>query len=185
MRLLYLLLIALFLPIEGIGQKSIEDYSIFGDKENIYKSIDDILELDHLQNKVVYADIWGTHCGPCIREFSNLPELKTRFNNDSVAFLYLCIPYTKKWNKKNAKLWEELIVKHDLTGINILISAECYVGGFYEKYKDKFTPEDLYTIPRYLLVNKTGEIVDFKAPRPSSKEELFSAIQVLLDENCP
>ena len=66
MRLLYLLLTVLFFPIEGIGQKTIDDYSIFGDKGNIYKSIDDILELDDLRNKVVYVDNWGTHCGPCM-----------------------------------------------------------------------------------------------------------------------
>lgn len=185
MRILYLLLIVIFFPIESIGQKTIEDYTIFGDKENIYKSIDDILEMDGLRNKVVYVDIWGTHCGPCIREFSNLPELKTRFKNDSVVFLYLCSPYKVKWDKKNAKLWEELIVKHDLSGINILISAECYMDGFYEKYKDKFSPQSMYAIPRYLLVDKKGVIADFNAPRPSSKEKLFSAIQALIDEDCP
>lgn len=148
-------------------------------------SIDDILILDELKSKVVYVDIWGTHCGPCIKEFANLHELKTRLKTDSVVFLYLCNPYKLKWDKKNAKLWKELILEHDLAGINILMSAECYMDGFYEKYKDKFSPQTMYAIPRYFLVNKDGEIVNFSAPRPSSKEELYSAMQALLEENCP
>jgi len=164
------------------GQKSIEDYNVFGDSSNRYKSIDDILKIDALHNKVLYVDIWGTRCGPCLMEFTYLPSLKERFKNDSVVFLYLCSPYTMKWNAENAILWKQLIVKHDLKGINILMSAECYMGGFYEKYKDKYSPRSLYSIPRYLLVDRTGEIVNFNAPGPSSKETLYNEIQSLLDK---
>ena len=38
-------------------------------------------------------------------------------------------------------------------------------------------------IPTYLLVDKTGKIVNFDAPRPSKKEILYDEIRALLHTN--
>ncbi len=162
------------------AQSSIMDYKIISDSTNIYKSVDDILKMEDFKGKVVYVDFWGTRCGPCLKEFEYIPELKKRFQNDSVEFLYLCSPYSLGWDKDNEKRWKDLIVKHKLTGTNILISAECYMAGFFEKYKDKVA--NMYIIPTYLLVDKQGKITDFNALRPSSKDLLYNKIQLLLDE---
>ena len=157
-------------------------YSLTIDSANVYPTIDKILELKELKNKVVYVDIWGTRCPPCLKEFQELPSLKHRFQNDAVVFLYLCSPYTVKRDKQNEKLWRELILKNDLKGINILISSECYGNGFFEKYKDKYSEKRRYGIPTYLLVDKKGKIRDFDAPRPSKGVVLYDEIQKLLKE---
>jgi len=166
----------------GEAQNVNDDYTIIADSTNIYPTIDSILKLDKLQNKVVYVDIWGTRCSPCLREFAYLPALKEKFANDSVAFLYLCCPYSLKWDKQNEKRWLDLIIKNELKGVNVFISPECYGTGFFEKYKDNYTEERRYTIPTYLLVDKKGEIVNFNAPRPSTGNLLYKDIQSLLDE---
>lgn len=168
--------------ITGEAQNGNDDYTIIGDSTNIYPTIDSILKLKKFQNKVVYVDIWGTRCSPCIQEFGYLPALKEKFAKDSVAFLYLCSPYSVKWDKQNEKRWHDLIIKHELKGVNVFISPECYDSGFFEKYKDNYTEERRYTIPMYLLVDRTGEIVNFNAPRPSTGELLYKDIQLLLDE---
>lgn len=36
-----------------------------------YTSITEILQVDELRGKVIYADMWGTTCGPCLEEFKN------------------------------------------------------------------------------------------------------------------
>jgi len=132
------------------GQKSIDDFNIIGDSTKMFKTIDDIIKIEALKNKVAYIDVWGTRCGPCLMEFKYLPDLKNKFRNDSIVFLYLCSPYSMTWNNENAELWKKLIIKHNLDGINIFMSAECYIYGLYEKYKEKFTPSTMYMIPRYL-----------------------------------
>ena len=174
-----LLILGLLISVIVVKSQDLRnDHKIIGDSLNIYKSVDDILRLKDFQNKVVYVDIWGTRCGPCLGEFKFLPELKDRFKNDSIEFLYLCCPYDLEWDSKNAVLWRELIKKHHLTGTNILMSAECYTKGFFDKYKDKVAV--MYLIPTYLLVDKQGNIVDFNAPRPSSKNVLYDKIELLL-----
>ncbi len=183
MKINFLLFGFLLSSIIAIGQINIDDFTVIGDSTNIYKSVDEILKMKELQNKVVYVYIWGTRCSPCIKEFAHVPKIKEKFKNDSIAYLYLCSPYTTKWDNKNAELWKDLIVKHNLEGINILISYECYEDGFFEKYKVKYTPKRQSGIPTYLLVNKQGKIVDFDAPRPSKKELLYGKIQELLDKN--
>lgn len=173
----------LFLASHLYGQKTIKDYKVIEDAANQYKSIDDILQLPDLKGKVVYVDIWGTSCVPCIEEFKYLPELKAQFKGQEVVYLYLSSPYTLEWSPQNATKSKALIVKHNLEGLNVLISAECYDQGFYQKYKDKIPPKLMYSIPMYLLVDKQGNIVKFNAPRPSSKEILYAEIQKLLEMN--
>lgn len=182
MKTTFLILGILVSVLSVKGQKKIDDFTLIGDSTNIFKSIDEILKMKELQNHVVYADVWGTRCPPCLSEFKYVSELKKEFENDSVVFLYLCSPYTMEWDTDNEKLWKELIVKNNLEGINMLMSAECYEEGFFERYKDKYSEERLYGIPTYLLIDKQGNIVNFNAPRPSSKEVLYKEIHALLDK---
>lgn len=181
MKTSILILLLISSSYTAFSQKNIDDYKIIGDSTNIYKSIDDILTMDEFNGKVVYVDVWGTRCPPCLNEFAYIADLKEKFKNSPIEYLYLCSPYSMTWDDSNAELWKELIVKHNLEGINIFMSPECYMDGFFEKYKEKYPPERLWGIPTYLLVNKQGNIVDFDAPRPSTKDKLYNKIQILLD----
>jgi thiol-disulfide isomerase/thioredoxin len=163
-------------------ENNLDGFKIIADSTNIYKSIDDILRINDFDNNVVYVDIWGTRCGPCLQEFAHTAELKERFRDKPIKFLYACSPYTMEWDKDNEKLWKELIAKYNLKGVNVFMSPECYMEGFFEKYSDKYPENEKWSIPAYLLVNKKGEIVNFRAARPSTKEKLYAEIEKLLDE---
>ena len=165
----------------AFGQKTIADFEIIEDSTNFYKSIDEIIELIVFKNKVVYVDIWGTRCKPCLREFAYIKDLKDRFKNEPVEYLYACSPYKMTKDKENIKLWKKLIVKYNLEGLNVFMSPQCYEDGFFKKYSDKYPENEKYAIPAYLLVNKNGEIVDFRAPRPSANEKLYEKIENLLN----
>lgn len=180
MRQLCLLLI-LFICLSNISKAQL--ISIV-DSTNKYPTIENILKLDYFKDKVVYVDIWGTHCGPCLNEFKCLPELKSKYQNDSIVFLYLCTPYQMKWedNKENVKLWTSLSQKYHLSGINIFMSAESYMD-LFNNHDGSYSEDRKFGIPTYLLVDKKNFIVDFDAPRPSENEILNHSIDLLLNNS--
>lgn len=155
---------------------------IICDSTEVFKTIEDVLSLNRFKNKVVYLDFWGTGCKPCIKEFKFLPELKKKFQNEPIEYVYI-INFDKKkdWGTYRPMLWRILIEKHKLTGINLLLSKDLK-HRFINKYKDQTDPIKMYAVPKYILFNKKGEVVDFNAPRPSSKEVLYDKIQELLNE---
>lgn len=157
-----------------------ENY-IICDTTQIFQSIEDVLKMDRFKNKVVYLDFWGLRCSPCVEEFQYLPDLKKKFQNEPIEYLYI-ITYEEKikWTSYKDKLWKILIEKHKLTGVNLLISWDAKYR-FYAKYNKISDPQWEY-VPVYLLFNKQGKVVNFVAPRPSSKEVLYAEIQKLLNE---
>lgn len=138
-----------------------------------FSSLEQILALPEFRDKVVFIDMWGTRCGPCIQEFAFASSLKEYFNNKPVMFLYLKSPYTFD----DSKEWKDMINKYDLKGVHVAMSISFYMDGFWEKYKKHYAEKRMYTIPTYLLADKTGKIVSFDAPRPSSKSKLYKLIE--------
>jgi len=139
-----------------------------------YSSLKDILELDYFKNKVVLVDMWGTTCKPCIMEFEHAKDLKKRFNNKPVEFLYLCnvdmiIQETQ---------WKKIIKSKNLKGYHIPIDTDLYMSiwnnDLGENVKNK------YWIPHYFIV-KDEKIIVYKAAHPSSKEKLYNQIDSVLN----
>ena len=155
---------------------------IICDSTEIFKTIEDVLNMNRFKNKVVYLDFWGTGCKPCIEEFKFLPDLKKKFQNEPSEYLYIIIYDKKKeWDTYRPMLWRLLIKKYKLTGINLLLTKDLKHRFIY-KYKDQTDPIRMQAVPKYILFNRKGEVVDFNAPRPSSKEVLYEKIQELLNE---
>lgn len=155
---------------------------IICDSIQVFKTIEDVLTLNRFKNKVVYLDFWGTGCSPCIKEFKFLPELKSKFQNQPIEYLNITTYDEKKeWDTYRPMKWRMLIKKHKLTGVNLLVSKNLKHRFIY-KYKDQTDPVKMYAVPKYILFDKNGQVVDFNAPRPSSKEVLYEKIVELLNE---
>lgn len=147
------------------GIKIFEDYDKFS-------SFEEILSLKEFKNRVVYIDFWVAPCSPCIAEFKHLPELKNRYKNKDVVFLYLARSYGIFRMSK----WEKEMQKYNLEGFHIWMT---------EEFKDTIIselPGIARGYPKFILVNKKGKVAYLNAPGPSSEGELYELIDMLLDE---
>ncbi|MEQ8358385.1 MAG: TlpA disulfide reductase family protein [Cytophagales bacterium] len=120
----------------------------FKDKEGNDVSLSDF------KGKVVYMDLWGSWCKPCIKEMPKSKELREKIgNSDKVVFLYVAVlePAKEKWLKANEKF--------EIGGVS-LISNDPEGTDFRNFY-------DRGAVPWYYLIDKKGRIADIKAKRPS------------------
>jgi thioredoxin-related protein len=81
------------------------------------------------------------------------------------VFLYVSID-------QDEDRWKEMVRKKDIKGVH-LISKNGDEDGIKQKYQ-------VYQIPRFVLIDKNGNIVDGEAKMPSDKEELIADIERLL-----
>lgn len=107
--------------------------------------------------KVVYVDFWASWCAPCMSEMPASKKLRDEYRGEKVVFIYLAFN-DKEENWKNALDRAEL---NDLQHVYLVTNPR--TSSFVEELK-------LKTIPRYLIYDKDGRLVNADAPRPGSKE---------------
>ena len=108
--------------------------------------------LNYLRNKykgeVQYINFWSTLFGDCFR---NTPEIIKRFEGQKVAFIYLCC------NSDKTK-WEQVIKEYKIGGEHIFLTSE--------QYMSLAKIFNIMTVPRYIIIDKNGRIVNENAPQP-------------------
>ena len=141
------------------------------DNKNWFKAVTpqgDTLSLADLKGKVVYLDFWASWCGPCRKEFPSskiLHEKLTEKQKKQVVFLYISID-------EMAENWRKAMVEMKLeNGTNL------HSEGGWSSNAAKFFK--LQSIPRYMLMNKKGEIINSDAKRPSDPEILNDILKLL------
>ena len=113
--------------------------------------------LEDLKGKYVYIDVWATWCGPCIGEIPSLKKVEKEFHGKNVQFLSISIDDTKDHEK-----WKKMIVDKELGGMQ-LFADNNWDSQFIQDYMIK-------GIPRFILLDPEGNIVNANAPRPSDKK---------------
>ena len=110
----------------------------------------DSLLLSDLKGNVVYIKVWATWCGPCIKSFPDWNKLQQEFaDNDNVVFL--CISVDNDIEK-----WRDMVSSRQLSGINVNTNSK--------RIRDDYL---IPGIPRYILIDQNGFVVDAKASSPS------------------
>ncbi len=136
-------------------------------------SLEELLKNPRFRDKALYIDIWGVYCRPCIEEFDYIVDLKEKFRDKPVEFIYLASPYLRF---NDVERWKSGMKKYDLKGHNMLMSPEFYKGIWTEIPEMK----EPFVIPHYLIVDRNGKVVNPNAPAPSSGELVFNEISEAL-----
>jgi thiol-disulfide isomerase/thioredoxin len=112
------------------------------------------IALPDFRGKYVMVDLWATWCGFCIQEIPHLQALEEKMHGKNIAFVSISTDADKS-------KWEAYVKEKQLTGIQI------YAG----EDKSFTTPFDVNGIPRFILIDKQGNVLDpYMKLRPSNPE---------------
>ncbi|GAB1307354.1 TlpA disulfide reductase family protein [Urechidicola sp. KH5] len=121
--------------------------------------------LDDFKGKYVYIDVWATWCGPCKQQIPYLKEVEEDYHDKNIAFISIS---TDRLNKYNA--WRKMIEDYQMGGVQLFAGEDISFSQAYE----------INSIPRFLLIDPEGNIVDADAPRPSDPRlrALFDSLDI-------
>ena len=118
------------------------------------------VSLKDLKGKYVYIDVWATWCGPCNAEIPYLKKLEEEMKGKKIVFVGMSTDTDKK-------KWETFVEKNGLGGIQLFQGKK---GGEFKRFYM------IDYIPRFILLDKKGRIVDAFMTRPydeKTKEKLI------------
>lgn len=103
--------------------------------------------LKKYKGKTLLIEVWASWCGDCVKAMPKLKELQA--NNPDVSYLFISAD-------KTADKWKAGIEKHELNKGDHYMMNDGMKGLFGKAI-------DLDWIPRYIVVDKTGKIVLYRA----------------------
>ncbi len=121
--------------------------------------------LENLKGKYVYIDVWATWCGPCRQEIPSLEKVEEQFQGRNIVFVSISID-----NSKDREKWSKHVTEKKMSGIQLLADNE---------WDSKFIREyNIGGIPKFILIDGNGTIVNAQAPKPSDPKliELLNSL---------
>ena len=120
-----------------------------------------------LKGKLLFIDIWATYCPDCRKELPALEALQEDYKTLPITFVSISVDRDKE-------AWKTMVKEKKLGGIHLYASPETK-----ELFKELY---DLRSIPRYMLIDEKGNIINANLPMPSDKnlKELITATLIVL-----
>lgn len=131
------------------------------------------MSLDDFKGKYVYIDVWASWCGPCIQQIPYLQSMEKEYHTKNIAFVSISTDESRRngnsWEAAEKK-WRDFVQKKNMSGYQ-LWSGKDY--SFQQAYQ-------ITGIPRFILIDPDGNIVDANAPRPSDPrlKTLFNSLKI-------
>ncbi|MFL1013561.1 TlpA family protein disulfide reductase [Flavisericum labens] len=123
--------------------------------------------LNDLKGKYLYIDVWATWCGPCVREIPALKKVEEQYHDKNIEFVSISIDKESDFEK-----WKTMVSDRELKGVQLFADRD-WNSSFVKDY-------GIQGIPRFILLDPEGKIVNTNAPRPSDPAliDLFSELKI-------
>ena len=102
--------------------------------------------LKKYKGKTLVIEVWASWCGDCVKAMPKVKEMQAK--NPDVAYLFISMD-------KKADKWKAGIEKHEIKGDHFMANDQ--MKGVFGK------AIDADWIPRYIIVDKKGKIVLYRA----------------------
>ena len=119
------------------------------------KAITDATFEQETKDGLVLVDFWATWCGPCRGEIPHLQKLEHRYKNKNIHFVSISCD-------QNKADWEKMVKEEKLGGIQLHYGGDNTFMNFFM----------ITGIPRFILLDQEGKIIQANATRPSNPETI-------------
>lgn len=133
------------------------------DKEKPVESFTELTSL--FAGKPVYIDRWATWCGICIDEFRYSDSLQTFLKKNNIEIFYL-----NSDQEITDSTLNNFIISHNLKGYHLRLN---------NNLKNELIQLNIFrpSLPQYMVVDKSGNILLNNALRPSDGTRLFKQLK--------
>ncbi len=114
-----------------------------------------MVALSDFAGKYVFIQIWASWCEPCREELPHWKELAWQFEGTDICFVSISC----NWDKA---AWRRTVKEEQLPGIQLYADRD---SGFLKAYMVR-------NIPRFILIDREGRIIDSGMSRPSASRTL-------------
>ena len=117
------------------------------------------------KGKYVYIDVWATWCGPCKQQIPFLQKLEKQYHGKNIEFVSISVDQPNLKDK-----WKQMIANKQMGGVQLFANGDQEFSRAYQ----------ISGIPRFILIDPEGKIVEANAPRPSdpSLTTLFTELGI-------
>lgn len=108
--------------------------------------------LSQFKGKYVYIDVWASWCYPCRKEYPIFKQLRERMKGKNIEFVGISLD-------TQAFRWKGALQNYQMNGQQWIVRDTVFMTAF-----------DIPTIPRYILLDQEGKILNSNMSRPSKPE---------------
>ena len=139
---------------ETVERPDAFDFELHDANGKVYKLAD-------FKGKMLYIDFWASWCAPCKMQMPYLREIEKEYEGKDIVFANVSLDDTKE-------AWLKGVKEENLHG-TVLHAEGAFKNPFPVNYQ-------INAIPRFMLIDSDGKMIDDNAPRPQSKKELLALI---------
>ena len=113
------------------------------------------MSLEDFKGQYVFMDIWATWCAPCKDQIPFLKKAEQIYHDKNIEFVSISVDKSEDYVKL-----KNLVKELNVGGTQLYANGQWRDLEFMTKYH-------VNSIPRFILIDPDGKIVDADAPRPS------------------